>query len=134
MTNKPTRNWIKDKNIVEKLETVVKTHAMGMAVQPMTVLQVAAARLMLAKLRPSLKPVEASSADRHERITEIRRVIIDEVDDITAPDRPDVTPEQRAAERLRAKAQAPGDDRMLNGQRPVPGCVCPEPCAACGRL
>ena len=134
MTYKPTHNWVKDKNIVEKLEALVKAHALGLAVQPMTVLQVAAARLMLAKLRPALKSVEAPSGGRHEQVTEIRRVIISEAADVNAPDRPGVSHEQRTAEILRAKAQAPGDYQMLNGQCPVSGCVCPAPCAACGGL
>jgi len=92
------KDWMRTKNLVGKLEQLLKANALKELEPPLSLRQVSAAKLMLRKLRPAFKPIEAPTNVGYVPVTHITRVIVDEVGDGDAPDRPSVTVEQRDAE------------------------------------
>jgi len=92
------KDWMRTKNLVAKLEQLLKANALKELEPPLSLRQVSAAKLMLRKLRPAFKPIEAPTASDYVPVTHVQRVIVEEVGDGAAPDRPGVTVEQRDAE------------------------------------
>ncbi len=92
---KPSRNWYGDAKLAAKIRAIITAHGQGKHV--MSVLQVSAAKFLLAKLCAPIRPIEAAGPGA-ARITRIERTIIAEAGDADAPSRPGVTDEQRRAE------------------------------------
>jgi len=86
------RPWHRDAHLVEKIHKLLKA-------RKLSALQVTAAKIILSKYQPALKPTDAPiSATNDDRVTGIVRTYVADRDDGEAPARPNVTREQRDEE------------------------------------
>lgn len=99
------KNWSADKQLAAKIKRRLGEHARGVEAVQLNDAQISAGRLILERINPFLKVASVIPDDFFQPVTSVRRVYVAEADDVTAPDRPEVTPEQRAEELKKLAAQ-----------------------------